>query len=334
MKQKKKTFKTNKNKKKEATEKHVKFKLAGRDFFLIACFVLFTTLLFFYSGDGVYFKLFAFSNPFENSKTIEKTPNKFIVPYVINTQIIPSITATSVYVIDLDSATPLYAKDQHARLFPASTTKIITALTAMKFFKLDKILTVKRVITEGQVAGLVVGERLTFENILYALLVHSGNDAAYVVADNFPGGYDKFIIQMNEVTKELHMANSRFTNPAGLDATGQYISAFDLSLAARKLLENKELSRIVSTKSITISDVGFTNFHSLTNVNKLLGEIPGLGGLKTGYTENAGENLVSFYTHGGRRYVIVILKSEDRFEDTKNIIQWIITNVAYKQFVI
>ena len=174
---------------------------------------------------------------------------------------------------------------------------------------------------------LIIGEKITVENILYGTLVHSGNDAAFVLADNY--GYYKFVDLMNKKARDLGMKNSYFSNPNGLDSAPQHSTAFDLSLAARELLKNPYLSKIVSTKEISISDVDFKYFHQLTNVNKLLGEIQGLGGLKTGYTENAGENLVSFYKKNGHQFVIVILKSLDRFNDTKNIITWIEANVGY-----
>ena len=125
------------------------------------------------------------------------------------------------------------------------------------------------------------------------------------------------------------MKNSKFSDPAGLEETSQYTSPYDLALVARELLKNPYLSKIVSTKEITISDIDFKYFHRLTNVNRLLGEISGLGGLKTGYTEEAGENLVSFYKKNGHQFVIVVLKSEDRFLDTSNIINWIEENIDY-----
>jgi D-alanyl-D-alanine carboxypeptidase len=170
---------------------------------------------------------------------------------------------------------------------------------------------------------------MTFENMLYGLLVYSGNDVAYAIADNYPGGRDAFIKKMNEKAASLSMYDSHFENPAGLDSSNQYSSAFDLALVGREVLKNKELSKIVSTKSITVSDEDFKYFHDLTNVNKLLGEIPGVGGLKTGYTEEAGENLVSFYKKGEHKFLIVILKSQDRFLDTRSIITWIDTNIDY-----
>ena len=175
--------------------------------------------------------------------------------------------------------------------------------------------------------GLVQNERITVENLLYGILVHSGNDASYAIADEYV--FDRFVERMNEKAKELYMNDSRLTNPAGLDDFNQYISPFDLALAGRELLKNQYLAKIVSTKEITISDVDFQVFHRLSNVNKLLGEIQGIGGLKTGYTENAGENLVSFYKHNGHQFIIVIIKSLNRFIDTKNVVLWIDQNIDY-----
>ena len=212
-------------------------------------------------------------------------------------------------------------------MLPASTTKILTALVTLDVFKIDDVVTVKRTLEDGQVMGLVPGERITVENLLYGILVHSGNDAAYALADGF--GYNQFVELINKKARELKMNDSLFKNPAGLDDFNQHTTPFDLALAARALLNNNELKKIVATKEIIIADVDFKYFHKLSNVNKLLGEIQGIGGLKTGYTENAGENLVSFYKNNNHQFIIVILKSQDRFTDTKNIVQWLQENIDY-----
>ena len=289
-------------------------------------FIFFTLLFLFYHGDSYYFHLFAY-----NRKAINKTTPALKlkinpIPY-LKLPYYPEVSAEGIYLVDLPSFTPVFSRNENLKLFPASTTKILTALVAYDIYKPDQIITVKKTIADGQVMGLVVGEKIIVENILYGMLVHSGNDAAYVLANNY--GYDKFVDLMNKKAQTLGMKNSHFSNPNGLDSGSQFSTAFDLSLAARELLKNPYLSKIVSTKEITISDVDFKYFHQLTNVNKLLGEIQGLGGLKTGYTENAGENLVSFYKKNGHQFVIVILKSQDRFNDTRNIIKWIEENVSY-----
>ena len=292
----------------------------------IFLFIFFTLLFLFYPGDSYYFHLFAYNRELiSNTETALKI-NTNPIPY-LKLPYYPEVSAEGIYLVDLPSFTPVFARNENLKLFPASTAKILTALVAIDIYKPNQIITVKKTIDEGQVMELVVGEKITVENILYGLLVHSGNDAAFVLADNY--GYDKFVDLMNKKAQSLSMKDSYFSNPNGLDSGTQHSTAFDLALAARELLKNPYLSKIVSTKEITISDVDFKYFHQLTNVNKLLGEIQGLGGLKTGYTENAGENLVSFYKKNGHQFVIVILKSLDRFNDTRNIIKWIEENVSY-----
>lgn len=292
-------------------------------------FAFFTLLFLFYPGDSYYFHLFAYNREVinKNNQTAKVKINP--IPYV-KLPYYPEVSAEGIYLADLPSFTPVFSRNENEKLFPASTTKILTALVAYDIYKPDQVITVKRTIDVGQVMGLVIGEKITVENLLYGMLVYSGNDAAYVLAEHY--GYAKFIDLMNKKAKSLGMKNSHFTNSNGLDIESQYSTAFDLSLAARKLLENPYLSKIVSIKEITISDVDFKYFHQLTNVNKLLGEIQGLGGLKTGYTEEAGENLVSFYKKNGHQFVIVILKSLDRFNDTRNIIRWIDENIGYYSF--
>ncbi|OGK30126.1 hypothetical protein A3D08_00400 [Candidatus Roizmanbacteria bacterium RIFCSPHIGHO2_02_FULL_43_11] len=290
----------------------------------------FALILLFYPGYSFYTSLFSYQRDmFLSGERRTKEYQVLYVPYVKPQIATPSLTAISVYLIDLKTATPLYEKNQHMRLFPASTTKVITALTAMDKFTFDDVLVTKRVVNDGQLMDLVLGEKMTFENVLYGLLVHSGNDAAYMIADSYPGGDNAFIKAMNAKAAALKMRNSHFDNPAGLDSAALYSSAFDLSLAARELLKNHELARIVSIKSITVSDVDYTHFHYLMNVNQLLGKIPGIGGLKTGKTDLAGENLITLYKKNGHEFLIVLLKSEDRFADTQALVEWIGQNVNY-----
>ncbi|MDO8497067.1 MAG: D-alanyl-D-alanine carboxypeptidase family protein [bacterium] len=289
-------------------------------------FVFFSFLLLFYPGDSFYYHIFAYNRAVFAQKEESSGINIPPVPYV-RTSTPPAISAEGVLILDLPTFTPLYEKNIHTRFFPASTTKVITALVAVDIYKPDDVIQIKKIMPEGQVMGLVQNERITVENLLHGLLIHSGNDAAYAFADNY--GFDAFIDLMNKKAKTLGMKDSHFTNPAGLDNPLQYSTPTDLALASRELLRHPFLGKIVSIKDITVSDIDFTIFHHLSNVNKLLGEIQGIGGLKTGYTEQAGENLVSFYKKGGHQFLIVILKSLDRFEDTKAVVNWIGEEVDY-----
>ena len=185
-------------------------------FFLL--FVFYTLLFFFYPGDSYYFHLFAY-----NRKAINKTIPAFKIkinpiPY-LKLPYYPEVSAEGIYLVDLLSFTPVFARNENLKLFPASTTKILTALVAYDIYKPDQIIKIKKTIADGQVMGLVVGEKITVENILYGMLVHSGNDAAFVLADNY--GFDKFIALINKKAKALGMKNSHFSNPDGLDSGSQ-----------------------------------------------------------------------------------------------------------------
>ncbi len=290
-------------------------------------FLFFTLLFLFYPGNSEYFRVIALNrNRFFKHQNYTTKITLEPVP-VTNGAVYPPISAYATYVVDAPTFTPILSFNPHEKLYPASTTKIITALVAMEVMKPEDVVSINRVKDEGQTMGLVVGEKITLENLLYGLLVHSGNDAAYAIADAV--GYDKFIDLMNKKAAELKMNGTHFVNPAGLDDANQYSTAFDLAIASRELLTNPLLKKIVGTKEIIISDIDYQIFHKLSNVNKLLGEIQGIGGLKTGYTENAGENLVSLYKKDGHEYIIVILKSQDRFADTRLIVDWLKTNVSY-----
>lgn len=289
-------------------------------------FALTTTFLLFYPGQNIYYQLVTLNKNFFSQN--HKPPKIRIqpIPYAISNYS-PALTATGAFIVDLTTYTPVYKKNSDVQFFPASTTKIITALVAVDIYKPDDVITVSDLQTEGQKMELVKGERITAENLLYGILVHSGNDAAYALANHY--GYDKFIILMNEKAQKLGMKNSLFTNPAGLDDMRQKTTPADLALAGRALIRNPYLRKMVGTKEIIISDIDYSIFHRLVNVNKLLGVIQGIGGLKTGYTENAGENLVSFYRHNGHDYLIIVLNSQDRFIDTKEIVYWIEGNITY-----
>ena len=290
-------------------------------------FTFFSLLFLFYPGDSDLFRIFAFNRDlFAKKEVVENTD--ISIPLLINSSYQPTLSAEGVYIVDKNSFTPIFEQNSTKKLYPASTTKIITALVAYDIYDLNKIITINKIPEEGQMMGLVPGERISVEYLLYGTLIHSGNDSAYALAHEY--GYDKFIELMNKKAQELQMKDTHFENPVGYDSARQYTTSFDLALAARELLENKYLSKIVSIKEITISDIDFKYFHVLSNINKLLGEISGIGGVKTGYTEEAGENLVSFYKHGNNKeYIIVIMKSEDRFQDTINTVSWIDSNIKY-----
>ena len=208
-----------------------------------------------------------------------------------------------------DTGRVLYERDGHARRLIASTTKLMTALTALESgHSLGEIVTVKPewAGVEGSSIYLVPGEKLTLEALLYGLLLRSGNDAALAIAGHCGG----------TVAEALGMADSHFANPNGLDAEGHYSSAYDMALLARTCLEHEELAKIVSTRSITLGTRTFTNH------NKLLWRYEGCVGMKTGYTEKAGRTLVSAARRDGMTLICVTLNAPSDWADHTALFDW------------
>lgn len=287
-------------------------------------------VLFFSPGQNPLISILLSTSPATVSRS--ELPLPPIHPYPVNvTGVYPGedISASGIVVLDADSMVYLYKRNEGMHLSPASTTKILTALVALDAYKLDDIVQIGKVENDGQVMGLVPGEKITLENLLYGALIHSGNDAAYALADFYPGGRGAFVAQMNRKAKSIGMDESSFTNPAGYDGDTHKVTALDLSRLAVAALSNPTIMKMVAIPQITISDVTHSIFHKLTNVNQLLGKIPGVAGIKTGWTEEAGENLITLVDRGGRRIIFVVLHSLDRFGDTIKLIDWAFYNYRF-----
>lgn len=245
---------------------------------------------------------------------------------ILETSIIPQISAEGVVVMDADSKVVLYEKNPNLRFSSASTTKIMTAITALNYFKPDDILTVKNTTNEGVVLGLKEGQKITFDNLLYALLLPSANDMAFTIAQNYDsqGG---FIRKMNQNAAKFNLYNTHYQDPAGLEDDGDYTTPLDLARLASIAITNEKFAKIVSTKEKTIVDLE-GNSYSLKNLNKLLG-VDGVDGIKTGFTQGAGQVLVTSKKEGTHTIIIVVMGSADRFFDTEKLLSVISGNVTY-----
>jgi D-alanyl-D-alanine carboxypeptidase len=226
-----------------------------------------------------------------------------------------STSATAAILVDVDSGRVLYEENADRRMRIASTTKILTALVAIRAGNLSDIVTVKReaTLTEGSSMYLREGEQLTLETLLYGLLLCSGNDAAVAIADHVGGSQAGFVAMMNETARELGMADSSFANPNGLDDEAHYSTARDMARLACAAVENETLVRIASTRSITIGG------RTMTNHNKLLSYLDGCIGLKTGYTRAAGRTLVSCVERNGQRLAAVTLQDGNDWADHQSL---------------
>ncbi|MCX6725916.1 MAG: serine hydrolase, partial [Candidatus Shapirobacteria bacterium] len=246
-------------------------------------------------------------------------------PVNLNKISMPNLTARALIVIDHDSAVVLESRNQQLRVLPASTVKLMTALVVFDNYSLKDVLTVGPIEKNGQGIDLIKGEKMTVRNLLYGLLVASGNDAALVLAQNYPGGEKNFVDAMNQKAQALNLKSTYFANPTGLDSDKEgkiltdfsYTTALDLAHLAAYALQNETLRQIVSTKEIMISDITGRGIHKLYNVNELLDKLSGMKGLKTGWTEEAGECLIGYTERDNRGIITVILGSQDRFGETE-----------------
>lgn len=319
-------------KKKDAKQKPQEFKLKIEQVVLLAVLALVFLLI-------PKENLFASTNPEIQEKPEVKISRDFIkdikpssYPVKKSGVVEPYLTAKSAMAIDVPSGTVLYKKDENLPLWPASTTKLMTALVALDYFSLDSVLTVENPIKEGRIMELVPGEKITMENILYGLLIHSANDAAFTIARNYPGGEEMFVAAMNDKARDLNLDNTHFADPAGFDDNKQYSTAQDLMRLSIYAMKNQTIAKVVSIPAITIHDVDDVYFHNLTNVNKLLGVVPGVAGVKTGWTENAKENLINLTKRDGREVMTVVLGSDDRFGETQVLTNWAFDNFEWKDF--
>jgi D-alanyl-D-alanine carboxypeptidase (penicillin-binding protein 5/6) len=269
-----------------------------------------------------------FKNISASSCSTKKFPP---VPILSSQNPFPILSSQGALAVDLDSGVNLYEKNPDTLLLPASTTKIVTALVSLDTYSLDQVLTVGKVKVDGQKMGLFVGEKMRIEDLLYGLLVYSANDAAEVLAQNYVGGYGAFIEAMNVKARDLSMSNSKFLNPAGLDGSTQVTTARDLVHVSEVAMRNPEFAKIVATKFIKVKDVSGKIAYNLKNINELLGSVPGVLGVKTGWTENARENLVTYIERDGHRIMIAVLGSQDRFGETRELIDWIFANYKWEE---
>ncbi|MBD3279528.1 MAG: hypothetical protein GF390_02340 [Candidatus Pacebacteria bacterium] len=244
-----------------------------------------------------------------------------------------SVSAQAVYVIDLPTAAVLLSKNNQQLLYPASTTKMITALVARETYALDQVLTVEsEASTEGNGMGLQLQEKISVANLLTGLLVNSGNDAAYTLANHHPQGYEGFIKAMNQKAQDLHLDQSHFKNPSGFDHPEQLTTAHDLAILAQALMQDEFLRNLVATPKIAVTDITGKINHYLVNTNSLLTSEAGVVGIKTGTTELAGEVLITQLETNAQQLLIVVMNSQHRYADTKKIINWIFANYYWVDY--
>jgi len=238
----------------------------------------------------------------------------------------PAIVAKAAVVIDGDTGQILYQRNPHQRLPQASTTKLMTALVAAEQGILDEVLSVASASAEitGSSMYLEAGERLSLQQLLYGLLLVSGNDAADAIAGGVGGSTAGFVARMNERAAQMGLTDTRYANPHGLPADNHYSSAYDMAVLGRTALSNPVVARISGTREINLPGNGRTKFapRHLVNHNRLLGWYPGAWGGKTGYTALAGRCFIGSARRDGRYVIEAILGSPKLWQDAAALLDY------------
>ena len=241
------------------------------------------------------------------------------------------VNARNAIAIDGTTRQILYEQNCYEVVPMASTTKILTALVALNEGDLDRELTVTKnaASIRGSKVGYKVGETIKLRELLYGLMLKSGNDAAITIAEGLGGSIENFSKIMNHYATSLGLTTSHFETPHGLDSQKHYSSAYDLAILTAKAMENDTFKEICGEKLITQDKYNFTREYQ--NINKILWKIPDANGVKTGYTGGAGKCLVSSVKHEGRNIIIVVLNCSDRWNVTEKIFNYVCTNYDFKK---
>ena len=232
--------------------------------------------------------------------------------------------AASAVLLDKTTGEVLYNKKANERLSIASTTKIMSAIIVLENADLDAVHTVtySEASIEGSALGIGAGDKISIRNLLYGLMLVSGNDAAYALADATSGSVEAFVELMNSKAKALGLKNTHFTNPAGLSADEHYCSAYDLALITSYALDNPVFCELCSLEEHEIKLISPKKSIYLNNHNRLLNTYDGCIGVKTGYTERAGRCLVSAAKRRGQTLIAVTLNDGDDWKDHKKLLDY------------
>lgn len=256
----------------------------------------------------------------------------------------PTIASEAAIVVEVSTGRIIYEKNSTKQMYPASTTKIMTAILTIENCNLTDMVTISESalsnIPEGYVTcGLVAGEQLSVNDLLYALMLPSANDAAYVLAEHIGGSVEGFSDMMNSKAKEIGCTTTHFVNPNGIHSEDHYSTAYDLYLIANYAMKNETFRTIVATKEYTLpaTEKYQSNDRVLKTTNNLLEESSNSYykyaiGIKTGYTSKAGDCLVSEAARDSLEFITVTLNGE-RFTDTKKLFNYAYDNYTLTKII-
>lgn len=243
----------------------------------------------------------------------------------------PQLSALSAISYDITTDSLLYSKNSDQKLPMASLTKIMTAVVALENMNIhDEVRISKKAATIGEnVMGLTENEKMSVDDLLYGLILVSGNDAAEALAQGSSFGREEFVHVMNSRAESLGLSNTRFTNPSGLNGDGaQYTTAQELLMLSRYALTFDEFAKVASSLNHDIPKTSEHKEYSIPNLTNLMTSYPGVKGLKTGYTEEAGMCLVTYLEQDGHKIIAVVLNSADRRAEMKELLDYSIKSIG------
>jgi D-alanyl-D-alanine carboxypeptidase (penicillin-binding protein 5/6) len=244
------------------------------------------------------------------------------------------VDAVSAIAIDSATGTILFDQNAHKVIPMASTTKIITTLVTLEYGDIDRVVKISKnaAAIRGSTVGYKAGDEVTVRELLYGLMLKSGNDCAIAIAEATSGSVEKFCEVMNEFAVSIGLVDSHFESPHGLDSNSHYSSAYDLAIATKKAKEIDEFNKIVSTKLIS-GEEGVEFTRKFNNINKLLYQEPNCTGVKTGYTGQAGKCLVSSFKLDKNEIIVVTLNCVPRWKESQRIYDYVRDNYEYKKII-
>ena len=242
-------------------------------------------------------------------------------------------SAKAACVIEMQTGEIVHERNCVERLPMASTTKIMTCITALESCDVSEVVTVswEAAATEGSAAYIEPGDEITVLDLLYGLMLNSGNDAAVAIAEHISGSVDEFVGLMNAKAEEIGAGNTHFTNPNGLPDDAHYTTAYDLAMITRYAMQNETFRGIVSTTDFTARIINTDGTLSFHNHNKLLGAYDGCIGVKTGFTKDAGRCLVSAAERDGLSFVAVTLNDGDDWNDHREMLDYAFSSYSTHQ---
>jgi len=250
---------------------------------------------------------------------------------VVKNKIKPNLSTKFYILIDKDTNRVLVSENENSRVYPASTTKLATVLTALNSYPLEEVVTVKSY-PDGKIMGLQDDEKVTVKTLVSGLLIYSANDAAFNLASHYSTGINGFIDQMNALVKKYDLKNTHFVNYDGLHHEDHYSTPYDLAQIGRLASQNPTVLEIVKTKDAKLLDITGNISHYVTTTNELLGVVPEVEGLKTGWTPEASGCFIGLLNINGHYLISVVAQSEDRFTDTKLLVDWAKSNLTWRTY--